>query len=63
MHWVLCLFFLNVIFYFIHAKHSNFDAVNDKRIFILKNMENLGGGMAAPSKSAVGLIWLNRQLV
>ena len=25
-------------------------------------MENMGGGMAAPSKSAVGQTWLGRQL-
>ena len=25
-------------------------------------MENIGGGMAAPSKSAVGPIWLGRWL-
>ena len=27
-----------------------------------KLMENIGGGMAAPSKSAVGPIWLGRQV-
>ena len=30
--------------------------------YFFYNMENIGGGMAAPSKSAVGPIWLGRQL-
>ena len=29
---------------------------------LLLSMENIGGGMAAPSKSAVGPIWLGHRL-
>ena len=28
----------------------------------VKSMENIGGGIAAPSKSAVGQIWLGQPL-
>ena len=40
-------------------KTSNYIAALD---LFIDNIENIGVGMAAPSKSAVGLIWLGRWL-
>ena len=37
-------------------------AFDIKDVTPLSSMENIRGGMAAPSKSAVGLIWLGCQL-
>ena len=45
-------------------KHFDFDCKFCYKYFFSKaqTMENIGGGMAALSKSAVGLIWLGRWL-